>query len=491
MPHLRSTSALTFVSMISLSFISTSTRAVTLEWTRKIGNTYAYGGIVSADSAGNVYITGTIDINFGDAILAKYDAAGNLQWTRQLGTSTEEESRGVSVDGLGNVYISGVTRGSLGGPNAGFPDAFVAKYDAAGNHLWSRQLGTSDVDFGERVSADSLGNVYISGATSGSLGGTNAGSRDAFVSRYDADGNLQWTRQLRTSGEDYGFGISTDGLGNVYLSGRTYGSLGGPNAGDSDAFLAKFDVAGNQTWVRQLGTSGYDGSSDIVSDGTGNTYITGTTWGSLGGPAAGGGDAFLAKYDVAGNQKWVRQLGSSTIDEGYSVSTDGLGNVFISGFTYGSLGGPNTGNRDAFVAKYDVFGELLWTRQIGTSAYDESHGVSTDGHGNIFIGGVTGGNLGGTNASGSAAFLAKYSDAPGPPGDFNSDGNVDAADYAAWRKSNGSSADYNTWRASFGATAAGAAAIARLPIESVPEPTTLVLAGFVILSLSRKPRRFT
>ena len=89
------------------------------------------------------------------------------------------------------------------------------------------------------VSADGLGNVYISGYTGGSLGGPNAGGNDAFVSKYDAAGNFQWTRQLGTSASDLSYGVSADGLGNVYFSGYTLGSLGGPNAGGDDAFVVK------------------------------------------------------------------------------------------------------------------------------------------------------------------------------------------------------------------------------------------------------------
>ena len=104
---------------------------------------------------------------------------------------------------------------------------------------WIRQLGTSDFDTSWGVSADSLGNVYISGRTRGSLGGQNAGLSDAFVSKYDAAGTLLWTEQLGTSSSDASYGVSADSLGNVYISGSTRGSLGGPNAGGSDAFLVK------------------------------------------------------------------------------------------------------------------------------------------------------------------------------------------------------------------------------------------------------------
>jgi hypothetical protein len=143
----------------------------------------------------------------------------------------------VSADRLGNFYISGYTTGSLGGQNAGHADAFVSKYDAAGNVQWSRQLGTTSNDASHGVSADGLGNVYISG----DMGGPIAGAYDAFVTKYDAAGNLQWTQQLGASGTHTpSESVSADGQGNVYISGYTDGSLGEQNAGAYDAFLAKY-----------------------------------------------------------------------------------------------------------------------------------------------------------------------------------------------------------------------------------------------------------
>ena len=91
--------------------------------------------------------------------------------------------------------------------------------DASGNLIWTDQIGTSSIDRSHGVSADGMGNVYISGVTGGSLEGTNQGEEDAFVSKYDAGGTLQWTKQLGTSGPDSSMGVSADGLGNVFISG--------------------------------------------------------------------------------------------------------------------------------------------------------------------------------------------------------------------------------------------------------------------------------
>jgi hypothetical protein len=374
---------------------------------------------VSADGLGNVYISGLTDGSLGganaggiDAFVSKYDAAGSLQWTRQLGSPNEDISRGVSADALGNVYISGSTRGSLVGSSAGSIDAFVGQYDAAGNLQWTKQLGTSTADSSTSVSADGLGNVYLTGYTGGSLGGPFMGRSDAFVSKYDAAGNYLWTRQLGTSNFDYGYDVSADGLGYVYISGKTDGSLNGPSAGRDDAFVSKYDAAGNLQWTRQLGSSENDGSNGVSADGLGNVYISGSTRGSLGGPSAGDDDAFVSKYDAEGNLQWTRQLGTSRIDHSLGVSADALGNVFISG----SIGAVQVDMaqfilRDTFVSKYDSAGNLHWTRQLGTSEEDQSYGVSADGLGNVYISGSTTGSLGGPSAGRSDAFVSKYDSA--------------------------------------------------------------------------------
>ncbi len=390
-----------------------------IAWVRQLGTYYwdrSYG--VSADGLGNVYMSGFAegslggpDVGRSGAFVSKYDAAGNLLWTRQPGTSDDDKSYGVSADGLGSVYISGYTRGSIGGPNAGKGDAFLSKYDGAGNLLWAQQLGTSDSDSSFGVSADGVGKVYIAGYTYGSLGGANAGQTDAFVSKYDGAGNLRWTRQLGTTHHDKSYGASADALGNVYIVGETYGSLGGPNTGlwSADAFVSKYDAAGNLHWTRQLGTDGSDYGKGVSADGAGNVYISGYTDRSLGGPNAGvwSLDAFVSKYDDAGNLLWIRQLGTSVQDYSYGVSADGLGNVYMSGWTWGSLGGPSAGSYDAFVSKYDGAGNFLWTRQLGTSAWEEAYGVSADALGSLYISGLTKGSLGGAHIGWDDAFIAK------------------------------------------------------------------------------------
>jgi len=215
-----------------------------------------------------------------------------------MGTTTYDASPSVSSDHLGNVYVCGSTNGSLGGINSGDFDVFVGKFDSAGVLQWTRQLGSRGSDVGDAVATDVLGNVYVAGYTLASLEGSNAGSWDAFVIKYDSDGNLLWTEQWGTTHTDYGHSISADSLGNVYVCGFTGESLGGPSAGEYDAFVSKLDASGNLLWTQQLGTSETEWGYGISVDGLNNVFITGMTYGDLSGLQAGGGDAFIAKLVV-------------------------------------------------------------------------------------------------------------------------------------------------------------------------------------------------
>ena len=166
--------------------------------------------------------------------------------------------------------------------------------------------------------------------------------------------------------------------------------------------LAGSAMAWNEPlWVRQLGTETYDAAYGVATDAAGNVYLTGETDGSLDGANRGDRDVWVAKYDAAGHALWKRQLGTADIDIAYGVATDAAGNVYLTGETDGSLGGANLGPYDAWVAKYDAAGRVLWMRQLGTETYDDAYGVATDAAGNVYLTGWTDGSLGGANRGGT------------------------------------------------------------------------------------------
>jgi hypothetical protein len=337
-------------------------------------------------------------------------AAQNQLWIHQFGTSAYEGTSGSATDGVGGVYACGATLGSLGGPNAGYYDAWLARYDSVGNRLWCRQFGGSNADVAPAAASDGAGGVFVGGLTGGF--GSAAGSYDAWVARYDSAGNRLWFREFGSSAKDTTVAAAPDGAGGVYLCGITEGSLGGPYlGGGNDAWVAHYDGMGNQLWVRQLATSANDHASSAASDGMGGLYVCGFTSGSLGGPSAGGFDVWLVHYDTAGNQLWIQQFGTSSSDFANSAAPDGAGGFYVTGGSTGSLGGSNAGDYDAWLARYDSAGSQLWIRQIGSNQYDDAYAVAPDGLGVVYIGGHTRGNLGAPNVGDLDVWLARYDSA--------------------------------------------------------------------------------
>jgi hypothetical protein len=224
------------------------------------GNVY-----VAGNTSGDLDGVGGGDPLFGggDLFLAKFGPSGNLLFTRQLGTPADDTGNAVAVDGAGNVFVAGSTSGDLDGVGGGDPlfgggDFFLAKFDPAGNLLFTRQLGTVPADEARGVAVDGAGNVYVVGSTAGDLDGVGVddplvGGTDFFLAKFDPAGNLLFTRQLGTVPADSAFGVAVARLavgGNVFVTGETLGDLDGPDVGappfgGTDLFLDKFDPFGN------------------------------------------------------------------------------------------------------------------------------------------------------------------------------------------------------------------------------------------------------
>ena len=350
-----------------------------------------------------------------DMFLIKYDSSGNKKWSKLLGTSNSDYGVGVSVDSAGNVYVTGYSEGNFDGhSNSGKSDMFLIKYDSSGNKKWSRLFGSSSNDIGYGVSVDSAGNVYVTGYSEGNFDGhTNSGYSDMFLIKYDSSGNKKWSKLLGSSSGDYGNGVVVDSSGNVYVTGYSEGAFDGHrNSGKSDMFLIKYDSSGNKKWSKLLGSSSDDYGYGVSVDSAGNVYVTGYSEGKFDGHTnSGENDMFLIKYDSSGNKKWSQLLGSSSDDEGKGVSVDSKDNVYVTGYSEGKFDGhTNSGNWDMFLVKYDSLGNKRWSKLLGSSSDDEGKGVSVDSAGNVYVTGYSEGKFDGhTNSGSEDMFLVKYS----------------------------------------------------------------------------------
>jgi hypothetical protein len=196
-----------------------------------------------------------------DAFLARYDGAGAAQWVRQIGGPLDDRANGVAVDSAGNAYVVGEFAGTTQLPgvtlSTGVSDqnAFIARFDAAGTVNWARQAGGTLPDSARAVSVDAGDRVFVAGyfsgaATFGSETIVSVGNTfDAFLARLDTNGNFAFAQQAGGSdlGGDIALGVAADAAGNAILTGYFNGAsaLGGvspESAGGEDVFVARFNA---------------------------------------------------------------------------------------------------------------------------------------------------------------------------------------------------------------------------------------------------------
>lgn len=350
--------------------------------------TQAHGHGTAMDASGNMYTTGyfqgTADFDPGpatfhltsagswDIFVQKLDPAGNFLWATRMGSSGLEAGSGIVVDAARNVYITGHFSGTVDfdpGPatasltSAGNSDIFVQKLDDSGSLLWATRMGSTDADFGQDVTVDASGAVYVTGHFQGTadfdpgpgvVALTSAGSADVFVSKLDASGGLLWAERMGGTGFDAGNGLALDDSGSVFTTGYFQGTADfDPSAGTAqltsaggyDVFVHGMDGDGNFGWARAMGGVEDDYGNSVAVDTAGNLYglgdFEGTAAFDFGAGAAnltsaGQADIFVSRLSRNGDFVWVGQIGGAGLDQGKDIAVDGSGSVFVTGFFEGT-----------------------------------------------------------------------------------------------------------------------------------------------------------
>jgi hypothetical protein len=279
---------------------------------------------ITVDDSGNAYVTGNMaSAGFatagaynqaytagknGEGFVAKLNASGSsLIYATYLGGSDGDSGFGIAIDGVGNAYITGITRLDGWATDGAFDNtlnakgnAFVAKLNASGSSLiYATYLGGSDA--GGAIALDASGAAYVTGeisaagwATAEAYNQIYSGGGDAFVAKLSPSGSsLIYDTYLGGSNSEYGLGIAVDGVGNAYVTGFT-ASGGWATAGafdtqisDTDIYLAKLNATGSALlYATYVGLSGIDTGTAIVIDGSGNAYVTGASTGGFATPGA-------------------------------------------------------------------------------------------------------------------------------------------------------------------------------------------------------------
>ena len=346
---------------------------------------------IVTDSNGNIYIAGTfkdhtsldtIALNgYGknDMFLAKYDAAGNIQWAQYGGGIENERVSGLAIDANNNIYVTGSFRetayfGASAITSSGSDDIFLISYSPEGELLWPIKIGGTGQDGANGLTTDEDNNIYVSGRLNNS----------SFLNKYDRNGIQIWSRQDQLNGTRPQ-NVNSDYNGHLYITGAFFGTV---NLGSSvltsresdDIFIAKFDTAGNAVWAKQGGGNEWeDYGMDITTDSNGNVFVTGvfqdtayfetdTLIAEIDLFGTGGRDIFIAKYNADGNLLWVKQSKGTDLATGYGIATDMEGNAYVTGFYAGPAhfdsitlpGTYNTYTADIFVVKYNASGNAVW-----------------------------------------------------------------------------------------------------------------------------------
>jgi hypothetical protein len=375
------------LAFLALAVLASTAESAPQVWAQQLPGPGAdRADAVVADGAGGTFETGTANGSLAgpssgllDVYVIHRSPTGSVIWQRQFGTSDSEGGHDLATDGAGGVFVAGYTAGDLAGPSAGLADIFVAHFDGSGNTLWIRQLGNSEQQVARGAWSDGAGGVVVCGFTLGSFLGTSAGDYDAWIVRFDAAGNQVWGSQFGTQDAEVCVGLSDDGAGGFYLSGYTTGSFGGPAQGDRDAWCARVDSAGSLVWVRQIGSPEQDEGDDVAGDGAGGCYLMGDTAGALGQGGGGGFDVFLARFDGAGNPIWIREFGTAASEAGGCVVADGASGVFMGGNSSGALTSATKGSQDVWIGHFGSDGSQLSLLQVGATSEDRVLGLAPAG----------------------------------------------------------------------------------------------------------------
>jgi hypothetical protein len=372
------------------------------------GSSTDLGEDIVVDGAGNSYVTGYFqniaDFDPGagtqsrtsnggeDVFIASYDASGNYRFALAIGGSGNDRGIGIDIDGSGNVFVVGTFEGTvdfdpIGTTNRtsnGGKDVFVAIYGSSGTLVSVATFGGSSDEFVGGIAEDGSTNSYVTGSFqgtvdfdpgSGTTTRTSSGSVDIFIASYDRFGGLRYVNAIGAASSDSGGGIDVDDAGTSYVTGSFQGTVDfDPGAGTqnrtsttTNGFISSYDASGAFQFASTIESSSFNAGRDIVVDGSGFSYVTGSFSGTADfdpgvgtqeRTANGGQDIFVARYDPIGKFSFASALGGTGFDRGNDLSVDGSGNSYITGSCVDLVDfdpGPGTEERNCGDGNSNIF----------------------------------------------------------------------------------------------------------------------------------------
>lgn len=435
--------------VLFLSFTShqLSAQNISLEWAKSAGgNDTDHALSIDIDSSGCVYTTGyfysTVDFDpgpgtynmtssgYNDIYVQKLDSNGDFLWAISAGDQYADYGSSITIDNSGNIYVTGFFRGTVDfdpGPgtynlssiNTSTVDSYILKLDGNGNLLWAKPINGTGQANGYSIVTDNANNIYVGGAFNGTYDfdpGASAfnmtGTHDGFILKLDDQGNFNWAKAISGDDNQHIKSIAIDPNQNLLISGSyrdtcdfdpSAGVLELVPIGGSDNFIGKYDPSGNLMWAKSFGGTLDEDCRSITTDAAGNVFTTGffrdtvdfdPNAGVVNIISNGSYDLFVQKLDSNGDLVWANSIGGSSVEYGYSITTDKNDNLIITGAFVGTVDfdpGPGinelTGlsSNEIFLQKLDNNGNLIWAESFPGNGNDFGNAVTTDNDNNIYL----------------------------------------------------------------------------------------------------------
>lgn len=268
---------------------------------------------VAVDDNDNPHVTGHADEEYfgaddspggrNDLLVAKYDDAGNENWSTTPESSRGEETGyGIAVDSSGNVYVTGHHDAGFDMASNGVqlphsdsnpdhltdPDLFILKLDSSGEALWGHVAGGPGRDYAGDIAIDPTGGAVMAGSYQGgnkTMAGetidSTGSTRDMILASFQAGGSAEWIKNFGNSDHaGHARGVAVDASGNVFMTGDLDGSanFGGGNVQtlNTDIIVAAYDASGGYRWSKRHGLSGTEIGNDLALPDSQHLYLTGT-----------------------------------------------------------------------------------------------------------------------------------------------------------------------------------------------------------------------
>ncbi len=355
----------------------------------------------SSNRLGHSFTAGVVKLSEDDSRIAitRYVEAGNSVWRKHYGDNGKNKGMSIDTDEYGNSIVTGMISNTVEFETTtfdsyGFQDIFIVKNDADGNELWARRAGSHKWDAGVDVVLDETGSIYIVGYYreeanfDGIILPYEGDKKNAFVAKYDPDGNIQWVKGFGGLGIDEALSVGISQNGIIYVTGYfedtvTFDNVNLSSEEGQRLFLLRMDAnTGNVVWAVKHEEGNNSSGEALAVDANGHVFIAVREDDQL----------LMLKYDSDGmllNE--LRMASSNPSDDSYFHPKDitlsgNSGHIQIVGSFTGDIHFKdyhimNKGEQDIFLAELTPELHVVWARNEGGPEMDFGNGIRNDGEG--------------------------------------------------------------------------------------------------------------